>query len=151
MHAHTHAHTRVHLYTHEESMQVCAATLTVFCLMPIVDVGLKPIRMTMSSPFDRPPCTPPLRLVRVRTCVRAHTHTHTHTHTHQNLSFSTLLSLLSPSADVFPCTLVAESAGPCQPVITGLCVCLCVCICVCACVVCSHLSVLCHVELIIVF
>ena len=33
----------------------------------MVDVGLNPTRMTMSSPLDRPPWTPPLRLDRVRT------------------------------------------------------------------------------------
>jgi hypothetical protein len=41
---------------------------TVFCWTPMVDVGLNATLMTMSSPLDNPPCTPPLRLVRVRTC-----------------------------------------------------------------------------------
>lgn len=44
------------------------AKLTVFCLCAMVEVGLKATRMTMSSPFARPPWMPPLRLVRVRTC-----------------------------------------------------------------------------------
>ncbi len=39
--------------------------VTVFCSLPIVDVGLKATLITIFSPFDIPPCTPPLLLVRV--------------------------------------------------------------------------------------
>ena len=35
------------------------ARLTVFCFRAIVDVGLKAILATMSSPFERPPWMPP--------------------------------------------------------------------------------------------
>ena len=35
------------------------ARLTVFCLRPIVEVGLKAMRATMCSPFDSPPWMPP--------------------------------------------------------------------------------------------
>ena len=39
---------------------------TVFCILAIVAVGLKPTRTTMFSPFEIPPCTPPDRFVDVR-------------------------------------------------------------------------------------
>jgi hypothetical protein len=36
--------------------------VTVFCFTPMVEVGLKATRMTMSSPLEIPPWTPPDRL-----------------------------------------------------------------------------------------
>ena len=43
------------------------ASSTVCCGRRIVAVGLNAARTTIASPFEMPPCTPPERLVRVRT------------------------------------------------------------------------------------